>query len=227
MSEGNLIIAIDGPAGSGKSTLAKALAEKLGYLYVDTGAMYRAITWAVIRGKVNLSNKKKLKEIAEKTELELIPVKGGIKVLVNGRDVSEEIRSPLISNLVSKVAKVKEVRDCMVAHQKRIGGKGGAVLEGRDIGTVVFPDADIKFYVEANAEERARRRQKELQESGIQIGFDKILKDIKKRDEIDSSRDVSPLKPAQDAIVIDSTDLTIDEKTELVLNHIKKFKKAS
>lgn len=225
MPEKRLIIAIDGPAGSGKSTLAKGVAKQLGYLYLDTGAMYRAITWVALKNKVDLKQIKKLQEIASKSKLELQQVGDQTKVCVNGQDVSEEIREPLISNHVSTVAKVKEVRDCMVAHQRRIGEQGGVVLEGRDIGTVVFPHADIKFYVEANMQERARRRQIELKEMGIELSVEKLVRDLRQRDSVDQSREVSPLKPAEDAIRIDSTNLTIQEKTDLALSHIQKVLK--
>jgi len=225
MPEKRLIIAIDGPAGSGKSTLAKGVAKQLGYLYLDTGAMYRAITWVALKNKVDLSQIKKLQEIASNAKLEFQQVGDQTKVCVNGQDVSEEIREPLISNHVSTVAKVKEVRDCMVAHQRRMGEKGGVVLEGRDIGTVVFPDADIKFYVVANVQERARRRQIELKEMGIELSLEKLVRDLGQRDFVDQSREVSPLKPAVDAIRIDSTNLTIQEKTDLALSHIQKVLK--
>jgi len=225
MPEKRLIIAIDGPAGSGKSTLAKGVAKQLGYLYLDTGAMYRAITWVALKNKVDLSQIKKLQEIASNAKLEFQQVGDQTKVCVNGQDVSEEIREPRISNHVSTVAKVKEVRDCMVAHQRRMGEKGGVVLEGRDIGTVVFPHADIKFYVVANVQERARRRQIELKEMGIEVSLEKLVKDLGQRDFVDQSREVSPLKPAVDAIRIDSTNLTIQEKTDLALSHIQKVLK--
>jgi len=217
MPEKRLIIAIDGPAGSGKSTLAKGIAKQLGYLYVDTGAMYRALTWVALKNKVDLSQIKKLQEIASQSKLELRQEGDQTKVWVNGQDVSEEIRKPLISNHVSTVAKVKEVRDCMVAHQRRMGENGGVVLEGRDIGTVVFPHADVKFYVEADVKERARRRQLELKEMGIEISLEKLERDLRQRDFVDQSREVSPLKPA--------TNLTIQEKTDLALSHIQKVLK--
>lgn len=221
MRENGLIIAIDGPAGSGKSTLAKQLAKRLGYLYIDTGAMYRAVTWKAIAKKIPLTDEKKLQKLARESQLELKVENEKVKVLIDGRDVSEEIRTPLISNNVSTVAQQKGVRECMVAHQRKVGEKGGVVLEGRDIGTVVFPDADVKFFIEADLEERARRRQKEMQEKGIDLAFEKIKEDLRKRDDTDQSRKVSPLKAAIDAHVINSTLLTIDTKTEQALKIIE------
>ena len=227
MPKTNLIIAIDGPAGSGKSTLARELAHELKYLYVDTGAMYRAITWKALKNKIDLSETDKLQALAAKTNLALKQTQEQIQVFVDGEDVTEEIRAPLISNNVSIVAKIKGVRECMVKHQRRIGEKGGVVLEGRDIGTVVFPQADVKFYVEAQLKERAQRRQLELKEKGVDLPIEKIEEDLKRRDSIDQTRQHSPLKPATDAIVIDSTLLSIEEKTQMALTYVEKALKQS
>ncbi len=226
MSKQKLIIAIDGPGGSGKSTLARGLSSRLGLLYVDTGAMYRALTWKAIRNKIDFTQEKKLSKIAKESHLELKPPEtagGEIKVFIDGRDVTEEIRSPLITNHTSDVAKVSGVRGCMVAHQREIAEHGNAVLEGRDIGTVVFPDADIKFFLKADVEQRAKRRQKELSEKGTEVAVDKIKEDLLKRDDIDSSREDSPLKPAEDAIPIDSSTMSVEEMVETALSHIKKL----
>ncbi len=219
-----LIIAIDGGAGSGKSTLARELAKELGFLYIDTGAMYRAITWKALRNKIPLTQEKKLQKIAQESHLELkAPEKegGDIKVFIDGRDVTEEIRSPLISSHVSDVAKVSGVRECMVAHQRKIAEKENAILEGRDIGTVVFPNADIKFFLTADLEKRAARRQEQLAQQGTEITIQKIQKNLVKRDEIDSSRKDSPLKPADDAIFIDTTEQSVEEMVGVALKLIK------
>lgn len=227
MSKERLIIAIDGPAGSGKSTLAKEISKQLGFVYVDTGAMYRALTWKAIRNKIDFSKEKKLHKLAKESHLELKPPEKGsdeIKVFIDGRDVTEEIRSPLISNHVSDVAKVEGVRECMVAHQREIAEKGNSILEGRDIGTVVFPNADIKFFLEADVVKRAERRQKELAENGIDVTVEKVQEDLIKRDEIDSSREHSPLVAAEDSIKIDTTAQSIEEMVEQVLTYIKNQK---
>lgn len=221
MRKNGLIIAIDGPAGSGKSTLAKQLAKRLGYLYIDTGAMYRALTWKAITKRIQLSDEKRLKKMAGETDLDLKVENDKARVTVDGRDVSEEIRTPLISNNVSTVAKQKGVRECMVQLQRRVGDKGGVVLEGRDIGTVVFPDAEVKFYIEADLEERARRRQQDMKEDGIDLSLEKIKQDLRHRDEVDQTRKVSPLKPAIDAHIINSTTLSIEEKTEMAFKIVQ------
>lgn len=195
-----LIIAIDGTAGSGKSTLAKALAKMLGYRYVDTGAMYRYLTYRAIK-----ENKKGFVDLARR-----------IKAFPD----TDKIRFPNVSNMVSKVSAIKGVRKWMVRHQRRIAKDGGVVMEGRDIGTVVFPDADIKFFLTASAQERARRRHKELKQKGIKISKGDVKENIINRDKKDSSRKVSPLRPAKDAIIIDTTSLTMREKNELAWKHV-------
>lgn len=221
MRKNGLIIAIDGPAGSGKSTLAKQLAKRLGYLYIDTGAMYRALTWKAITKRIQLTDEKRLKKMAGETQLDIKVDNDKVRVTVDGRDVSEEIRTPLISNNVSTVAKLQGVRECMVQLQRRVGEKGGVVLEGRDIGTVVFPDAEVKLYIEADLEERARRRQQDMKENGVELALEKIKQDLRRRDDVDQTRKVSPLKPAIDAHIINSTSLSIEGKTELAFKIIQ------
>ena len=183
-----MIIAIDGIAGSGKSTLGHALAEKLKYRYVDTGAMYRMLTYLAI--KKDLKTKKDIIKLAKKTKISLKSLK------------TKKIRLPEVSDMVSQVAAIKDVRKEMVKQQRQLAEKGGAVVEGRDIGTVVFPDADIKFFVIANVAQRAKRRFIELKDKGIKVAKDAVSKNIKSRDKRDTSRKASPLKPAKDAIVI-------------------------
>lgn len=217
-----LIVAIDGPASSGKSTTAKLLAEKLGYLYIDTGAMYRAITLLAIRHKI-LDNQEAIIRLAKEVDIQLRFEKGQTSVLVDGIDVSEEIRSMEVSKHVSPVSKIEEVRKIMVQKQRMMGKNGGVVMEGRDITTVVFPDADVKIFLTATIEERANRRFKEYNAKGIDLTFDQVVENIRDRDRIDSSREVSPLMKSKDAIEIDTSNLTIDEQVNLILEKVKEL----
>lgn len=221
MSE-KLIIAIDGPAGSGKSTTAKLLAKKLGYLYIDTGAMYRAVTLYAIKNNI-LSDEKKIIELASQLDIELKLEEGVTKVFVNGKDVSEEIRSLEVNQNVSPVSKIEGVRKILVEKQKQIGKNGGVVMEGRDITTVVFPNADVKVYLTASIDERTRRRSLEFAQKGQEVDIEKVKENILERDRIDSSRDVSPLTKSPDAIEIDTSNLTIEQQVDLILTESKKI----
>lgn len=215
-----LIIAIDGPAGSGKSTVSKIIAKQLGLLYIDTGAMYRALTLKAMRRAVNLQDEKALARLARSTKIGLED-KGKLHVYLDGEDVSLPIRTPDVTANVKYIARVPEVRQEMVKQQRSIGeSHGGAVLEGRDIGTVVFPDADYKFYLDASAEERAKRRCKELIELGQKAKVEEVKSDIVARDESDMTRRVGALKVAGDAIVVDTTSLTIDGVVQRLVDHI-------
>jgi cytidylate kinase len=216
-----MIVAIDGPAGAGKSTVAKTIAQKLGFLYIDTGAMYRALTLKVLDLGINVNNTAKISEVAKKTAIDLTSnPDGSLKVLLDGRDVSLQIRQALITKFVSDIAKIKEVRQVMLGLQRRLGKQSSAVLDGRDIGTVVFPDADKKFYIDAKFPERVKRRYKELGGLGEKVTLAQVEADLANRDNIDSNREVAPLKKAEDAIYIDTTSMTIDEVVETVLKHI-------
>lgn len=217
-----LIIAIDGPAGSGKSTTAKLLAEKLGYLYIDTGAMYRAVTLYAIRNGI-IGNEKKITELAEKLNIELKFENGKTQVFVDGNDVSEEIRSLEVNQNVSPVSKIEGVRKVLVQKQKEMGRNGGVVMEGRDITTVVFPNADVKVFLTATIDERARRRALEFAQKGQQVDLDKVKQNISERDKIDSSRKVSPLTKSDDAIEIDTSNLSIEQQVSLILEEVKKI----
>jgi CMP/dCMP kinase len=213
MSQINLI-AIDGPAASGKSTLAELIAKKLNYFFFDTGVMYRAVTLAALEQVKNLDDEAKVSELANRIQIDVQPasVQDGrvMDILVDGKDVTWQIRTPEVDHKVSKVSAYAGVRKAMTEQQRRIGERGSMVMVGRDIGTVVFPDAQYKIYLEASPEERARRRFVEVQKRGESISYEEILTSIRKRDEVDSSRAVAPLKPAEDAHVIDSDGKTID-----------------
>jgi len=217
-----LVIAIDGPAGSGKSTVSKRLAKNLGLLYIDTGAMYRALTLKAMRGKLNLEDEDLLADLARTTVIDLKEKDGsGQEVFLDGENVAEFIRTPELTNNVKYIARVPGVRAEMVKLQRSIGERHGAVLEGRDIGTVVFPDADYKFYLEADVEERARRRYKELIGKDKGLTLEDIRKDVLIRDESDMKRRVGALKKAPGSIIIDTTNMSIDKVVEKLLSCIK------
>ncbi len=221
-----MIIAIDGPAGSGKSTVAKEVARRLGLLYVDTGAMYRALTLKAMREKIGLNDEEALVKLAKRTNIDLkMHDDLTLSVLLDGENVSEEIRMASVTDNVKYVARIPKVRKQMVALQRKAASSGKAVLEGRDIGTVVFPDADGKIYLDANADKRVKRRYKELTEKGHNITLDDVKKDVETRDHTDETREVGPLRKADDAIAIDTTDLTITEVVERIIKEIEARKR--
>lgn len=209
-----LIVAIDGPAGSGKSTVSRMAADRLNYLYVDTGAMYRALTWKALREKVELTNEGALIQLAKEISIKLGENR---KVFVDDIDVTAEIREPEVTRNVSYIARVPEVRKCMVALQRKIGREGSVVVEGRDIGTVVFPCAEKKIYLDAEIGERVRRRGKELEERGYNITIDEVQREIRIRDEKDKGREVAPLRVADGAVILDTTHMSIDRVVEAIL----------
>lgn len=215
--ERGIIIAVDGPSGAGKSTISKALSSRLGYLQVDTGAMYRAMAWLAKEKGVDLGNPAEVAAFAQNAEVELSLDNGVTRVFADGRDVSGEIRTPEISMLTSRIAALAPVRDAMVALQRKMGVRGGVVLDGRDIGTVVFPDAELKFFLSASAEERGRRRFLELEAKGEKVTLEDTIREVRQRDSQDSGRELSPLRKADDAIDIDSTGLSIEGVLELML----------
>jgi len=215
-----LVIAIDGPAGSGKSTVSKIIAKKLDIMYLDTGAMYRALTLKAMRQGVDLNDENALTGLARSTSMNLSEESGKLKVLLDGEDVTALIRTPELTNNVKYIARVPGVRKEMVRLQRAIGEKSGAVLEGRDIGTVVFPDADFKFYLDASLEERTGRRYKELIEAGQKVRLEDIKKDVFVRDESDIKRNVGALKKAGDAVFVDTTGLSIDGVVDRILSYI-------
>jgi len=210
-------IAIDGPAGAGKSTIARKLAEKLGYLYIDTGAMYRALTYCALKKGVNINDSEKLTDLAERVDIFLSADEDGqLRVYCGGEDVTPHLRDPMVSQCVSRVAEVPGVRHRMVELQRKMASAGGVIMDGRDIGTYVLPDAQLKFFITADLEERARRRLKDLEKQGYEADFEEVKKEIAMRDVKDSSRALAPLKKAEDAVLIDTTNLTVDEVLQLI-----------
>lgn len=221
MERKKISIAIDGPAAAGKSTVAKIVAQKLSYLYIDTGAMYRALTWKALQKKISVDDGDNLYRLLVATEIVLQQEEGIQKVYVDGMEVSSQIRLPEISKHVSAVSKHKKVREEMVKRQKELAQTGGVVMDGRDIGTHVLPEAEVKIFLKASVQERARRRHHENLSKGIASNLEEIEKEIALRDEIDSNRSVAPLKKAEDAIEIDSTNLSIEEVVDRIMAIVK------
>lgn len=218
----NLIIAIDGTAGSGKSTTAQGAAKKLGFYYLNTGAMYRAITYKILKHNVELNNIKALNELLKNTAIEIRQTKNHKSLIyIDGIDVSQKIQTPEIDAMVSLVSKIPLVRKKMVKEQRRLAKRRNIIVEGRDIGTVVFPNADLKFFITCAIDQRTARRKKQLQKKGTQVPFRKIKNNLITRDLLDSTRETSPLKCPKDAIRLDTTKLTIKEEIDFVVKMIK------
>ena len=220
-----LIIAIDGPAGSGKSTTARLVAEALGYRYLDTGAMYRAVALKMLEQGVDLQDSKAIEEALRDIQIDQNEKDGQVRILLNEKDVTEAIRTPEISLWVGPVSENPTVREFLVARQRDMGKKGGVVVEGRDIGTVVFPDAPLKIYLTADLDERARRRVKDLSAQGIEQVEEEVRQALAQRDERDSTREHSPLSCAVDAIVLDTTHLTLKEQVERIVSLVREREK--
>lgn len=210
------IVTVDGPAGSGKSTIAKIIAKKYGFTYLDTGAMYRMIALYALENSISLDDTEAVEDMLKNTKLDII----GNQFFLNGKDVSEEIRTPRVSAIVSPVSAIKEVRVKLVDLQREISKGKSVILDGRDIGTVVFPNGDVKIFLVASPEERAKRRLKEYEEKGIEADYESVLASIKERDYLDSTRKESPLKKAEDAHEIDSSTMSIDEVVEAISKYI-------
>ena len=213
-------IAIDGPAGAGKSTVARMIAKKLGFVYIDTGAMYRALTWKTLQKGADLHNSQALKDLAQATDIQFKQASDTQRVICDGEDVSEAIRSPRINSTVSVVAADAMVREIMVEKQQLMARFSSVVMDGRDIGEKVLPDADYKFFITASLEERARRRMLELEAQGFITGIEELQKDIASRDQMDRERPVGALKILPEAIVIDTSFLSIDESLQKILDII-------
>ncbi len=221
-----IIVAIDGPAGAGKSTVAKTLAKKLGFLHIDTGAMYRSVTLAALRQKANLESDLELEKIAKASKIELKPGDSENKVFLDGEEVTKEIRSPEVTKASAYIANSVPVRKILVARQQQMGRKdslsyGGAVLEGRDIGTDVFPDAQYKFFLDASVETRSRRRLRDLQRAGTHTTIEQVMAEVKARDERDYQRPVGGLRKTPESIVMDHSDLTVEESAEALYQFIR------
>lgn len=211
------IIAIDGPAGAGKSTVAKMVADRLGYVYIDTGAMYRAVAWKVLRNNISISDQRKIASLANQVDIRFERIGDEQRVIVDGEDVTDAIRTQDATRLSSPVSAIRGVRKRLVDLQRKMGEAGGVVMEGRDIGTVVFPDAEIKVFLTATVTERAKRRTDQLKSMGMAADADQIAADIRERDLRDSSRSEAPLKQASDAHLIDTDSLSVEQVVDAIL----------
>tara|TARA_B100000579_G_scaffold383583_1_gene353491 strand:+ start:142 stop:810 length:669 start_codon:yes stop_codon:yes gene_type:complete len=216
-----MIIAIDGPAATGKSTTAKLVAQKLGFTYLDTGAMYRCVTLSVLKNDVHLDDKQNLLLLLNKIDIQFKKRGSKISVVLNGEDVSDHIRKTEVTKNVSAVSSIKEVRSFLVENQRKIAKNNDCVVEGRDIGTIVFPQAEVKVFLIADVRIRAERRQLELSKMGEEKSLDILIKEIEKRDNFDSNRDNSPLRKASNAIELDTTNLTINAQVDYIINKVK------
>lgn len=222
-----LIVAIDGPSGAGKSTLSRRLAQALGYVNINTGALYRTVALAATRKQIDLTDEAALTRLAQAISIDFVRKESGERVIFEGEDVSEAIRTPEVSLLTSQVSAYPGVRRAMDELQRKMGSRGGVVLEGRDIGTVVFPHAEVKFFLNASAEERGRRRYEELKARGIRVELEKTVAAVEARDAADSAREHAPLTQAEDALVIDSTAMSIEEVLQVMLNAVQERRRSA
>ena len=221
MNTKKIAIAIDGPAGAGKSSISKVVANELGYLYIDTGAMYRGVTWAVLDSHVDVKNQKEVEALLPSLDLTLEPTASACKVYVKGQDVTDLIRQQQINENVSTIASYKGVREYLVERQQAMAAIGGVILDGRDIGSVVLPNAELKIYLTASVDARAERRWLEVQGTSNEQPLEDIKKNVESRDEMDKNRDESPLVCVEDAIVVDSSNMTFDETVEHILHLVQ------
>ena len=215
------IVGIDGPAGSGKGTVTKKIANELGLVNIDTGSTYRCVALKVIKNNIDLENKEKIIEIAKNIKIEIKENSDRDKVFLDGEDVTKEIRSKEVTKVVSPISSIKEVRFLMVDLQRKLAEGKNVIMEGRDICTYVFPNADVKIYLDASLEERANRRYKECIEKNIDMTYEEVIENIRKRDENDKTKEIGALKLAKDSIIVDTTNLTIDEVTKRIIEIIK------
>ena len=221
MSTKKIAIAIDGPAGAGKSSISKVVANELGYLYIDTGAMYRGVTWAVLDSHVDVKNQKDVESLLPSLDLTLEPTANACKVFVKGQDVTDLIRQQQINENVSTIASYKGVREYLVERQQAMAAVGGVILDGRDIGSVVLPNAELKIYLTASVDARAKRRWLEVQGTSNEQPLEDIKKNVESRDEMDKNRDESPLVCVADAFVVDSSNMTFDEAVKHILHLVQ------
>lgn len=221
MNTKKIAIAIDGPAGAGKSSISKVVANELGYLYIDTGAMYRGVTWAVLDSHVDVKNQKDVESLLPSLDLTLEPTANACKVYVKGQDVTDLIRQQQINENVSTIASYKGVREYLVERQQAMAAVGGVILDGRDIGSVVLPKAELKIYLTASVDARAKRRWLEVQGTSNEQSLEDIKNNVESRDEMDKNRDESPLVCVEDAIVVDSSNMTFDETVEHILHLVQ------
>lgn len=212
-----LTVAIDGPAGAGKSTVAQIVAQRLHYTYIDTGAMYRALTWKVLQKNLRLNNRSEIIKIAENINLRLDYSEGKTRVFVDEQDITTDVRTPVVTGMVAEIAQIPEVRNSMILLQREMAKSGGVVVDGRDICTHVLPDAEVKIFLTASIEERAKRRWLELKNKGMDVALETIRTDIVCRDKKDCEREIAPLIKAPDAVLIDSTEMSIEEAVQQIL----------
>ncbi|MFU2047929.1 (d)CMP kinase [Avibacterium gallinarum] len=217
----NLVITVDGPSGAGKGTLCYALAQKLGFALLDSGAIYRVTALAALKKQVSLDDEAALANLARHLDVEFLPEDNEVKIILEGEDVSRQIRTQEVAEAASKVAVFPQVRAALLQLQQSFANEKGLIADGRDMGTVVFPDAQVKLFLDASAEERAKRRYKQLQTKGISGNFAQILAEIEERDFRDRNRSIAPLKPAEDALLLDSTELSIEEVIAQALDYIR------
>lgn len=215
----NLVIAIDGPAGAGKSTISKLIAKNLGINYIDTGAMYRAITYKCIKEDIDVNDIQRVVDLCSRTDVDFVDN----YIYLDGQRLNEEIRTLQVSSRVSDVAKIPQVREFLLEKQREIGKRSDVILDGRDVGTHIFPDAKYKFFLNASAQERGRRRYQELIDKGQSVALEEIIEDIKKRDYIDSTREVAPLVKSDDAIEVDTTSMTIDQVVTYISDMVRRI----
>ena len=217
----SFVVAIDGPAGSGKGTITKLVAQRLNLVNIDTGAMYRCVALKAIRNKIDSTQIDKVEKMLEDIDIQIKREDDNQIIYLDGENVTKQIRMPDVDSCVAKFAALACVRNKVTPLQRKMGETGNIIMEGRDIGTTVFPDADVKIYLDASIEERANRRYKQDQEKGIEISYEEVLEEIKKRHILETTREISPLKQAEDAIYLDSSNLTIEQVTERIVNIIK------
>jgi cytidylate kinase len=217
-----LVITVDGPAGVGKSSVSKALSKRISYIYLDTGALYRTVAFSVVKAGISPDDQKTVSELCGNLDISLKVGDAGVKIFADGEDVTKKIRTEEIGILASKVSAIPEVRKALLPIQRKMARPGGVIAEGRDMGTVVFPDADVKFFIKAQLQERTKRRYMQLARRGVEADFEEVKKGIVIRDRQDTKRDIAPLRPADDSFIIDTTDMIIDEVIEQMLGIIRK-----